>query len=259
MTVRTEIEAGVGRLLLDRPDKCNAMSLAMWQELPAALRSLVDDPSVRVVVVAGVGGHFCAGADIDDLLAGPDPQDPMRPVREADLAAQRALLDCPKPTVAVIRGSCIGGGLEIAVSCDLRVATSSARLGITPARLGVAYAPMGVRTLLDLVGPGATRRLLMTGALVGAEEALRLGLVEHLATEEELDGVVGALLADLRARSALTAVAVKETVRLLLQGEDPEPAARARYLETIACGELQEGVRAFQERRQPQFPWRHPG
>lgn len=252
----TYVDGGVARLVLDRPAKRNAMSLAMWQGLPQVLGALARDPAVRVVVVAGAGEHFCAGADIGDLLTGHDPADPMAPVREADLAAQRALLDFPRPTVAAVRGSCIGGGLEIAASCDLRVAEEGARFGVTPARLGVAYAPLGIRTLLDLVGPATTRRLLLTAGLVDAVEAHRLGLVDVLTGPGGLDDAVAGLTGELCSRSQLTIAAVKETVRLLLDGEDPEPAARARYREAIASGELAEGVLAFSERRDPQFPWR---
>ncbi|MCG7320462.1 enoyl-CoA hydratase/isomerase family protein [Arsenicicoccus bolidensis] len=251
----TYVDGGVARLVLDRPAKRNAMSLEMWQRFPQVLGDLVEDPAVRVVVVVGAGDHFCAGADIGDLLSGPDPADPMVPVREADLAAQRALLDCRKPTVAAVRGSCIGGGLELAASCDLRVAEEGARFGVTPARLGVAYAPTGIRTLLDLVGPATTRRLLLTAGLIDAVEAHRVGLVDVLTGPGELDDAVAGLTDELCSRSQLTIAAVKETVRLLLDGEDPEPAARARYRETIASGELAEGVLAFTERRDPRFSW----
>ncbi|AKT50496.1 enoyl-CoA hydratase/isomerase family protein [Arsenicicoccus sp. oral taxon 190] len=254
--LRTTVEGGVGRLVVDRPAKRNAMSLAMWRALPDALAALVADPAVLVVVVAGEGEHFCAGADIGDLLRGPDPQDPMQLVREADLAAQRALLACPKPTVAAVRGSCIGGGLELAISCDLRVAEETARLGITPARLGVAYAPTGIRTLLELVGPGAARRLLFTAGIVDAVEAHRIGLVDVMAGPGDLEDALGELVDELGSRSQLTIAAAKESIRLILDGADPEPAAQARYRETIASGELAEGVAAFAERRAPVFRWR---
>src|SRR6059036_763599 len=124
--LRVEREGAVAVLTIDRPEKRNAMTAGMWAALPELLAGLADDPAVRVLVVTGAGPSFCAGADISDLLSGPDPADPMAEVRRDNLAAQAALRDFPKPTVAMIRGHCIGGGVEIAAGCDLRFADPTA-------------------------------------------------------------------------------------------------------------------------------------
>ena len=118
--ITTRIEGGVGHLVLDRPAKRNAVDLAMWRAIPAAVARLDDDPEVGAIVLSGAGEHFCAGADIGDLLGGPDPRDPMAELRAANLAAQAAILGARTPTVALVRGHCIGGGLEIAAAADLR-------------------------------------------------------------------------------------------------------------------------------------------
>src|SRR3954468_8543310 len=153
-------DAHVARLTINRPDKRNAMTAAMWAGLPGVLEQLADDPGVRVLVVTGAGPSFCAGADISDLLSGPDPADPMAEVRRDNLAAQVALREFPKPTVAMIRGHCIGGGVEIAACCDLRFADPTAVFGVTPAKVGIVYTPSSTKALIDLVGPSMTKYLL---------------------------------------------------------------------------------------------------
>lgn len=251
-TVRRE--GPLAWLVIDRPAKHNAVSLQMWRDLPGVLAPLAQDRDLRVLLVEGVGSTFSAGADIGDLMAGPDPADPMAPLRTANLAAQEALRSFPRPTVAVVRGAAIGGGLELACCCDLRVADHSARFGVTPSKIGVVYAPPGVRALRDLVGPATASYLLLTGRLLDAATAAAKGLVDVLAVDAGEQA--RALAADLVARSALTQVAAKEVLLAVADGRDPQPRVEARYLEAITSGELAEGVAAFGERRAPQFPWR---
>src|SRR4051812_16926075 len=166
----------VARLTIDRPDKRNAMTAAMWAGLPGVLGGLAEDPGVRVLVVTGAGPSFCAGADIADLLSGPDPDDPMADVRRHNLTAQAALRTFPHPTVAAIRGHCIGGGVELAASCDLRFTDPTGVFGVTPAKVGVVYAPPSTKALLDLVGPAGTKYPPFSGELPDAQEAPRTGL-----------------------------------------------------------------------------------
>jgi enoyl-CoA hydratase/carnithine racemase len=244
----------VAVLTIDRPAKRNAMSAAMWAALPGVLAGIAADPSVRVLVVTGAGASFCAGADIGDLLGGPDAADPMADVRRDNLAAQAALRDFPTPTVAMVRGHCIGGGVELAVACDLRFADPTGVFGVTPAKVGVVYTPASTRALLDLVGPATTKHLLLSGELVDAAEALRWGLVDRVVPAEELEGEVLRYAEVLASRSALSQRATKEVVAALLAGRDGQAEAASAYRETIASGELAEGVAAFTERRPPRFP-----
>src|SRR5690242_20311800 len=132
-----ERDGAVAVLTINRPEKRNAMSAAMWAALPQVLGELAEDRGVRVLVVTGAGPSFCAGADIGDLLSGADPDDPMADVRRDNLAAQAALRSFPHPTVAAIRGHCIGGGVELAASCDLRFSDPTGVFGVTPAKVGV--------------------------------------------------------------------------------------------------------------------------
>jgi enoyl-CoA hydratase/carnithine racemase len=253
--VTVERDGAVAVLTINRPAKRNAMTAGMWATLPDRLAGLVDDPAVRVLVVTGAGPSFCAGADIADLLGGADPEDPMADVRRDNLAAQAALRAFPRPTVAAIRGHCIGGGVEIAASCDLRFTDPTGVFGVTPAKVGVVYAPASTRALLELVGPATTKYLLFSGELLDAGTALRVGLVDRVVPADELDAEVRRFADVLATRSALSQRATKEVIAALSEGGDGETTAARWYRETIASGELAEGVTAFAERRPPRFPW----
>ena len=249
-----EHRGAIAVLTIDRPAKRNAMSAAMWAALPDVLAGIAADRSVRVLVVTGAGASFCAGDDIADLLGGTDGADPMADVRRDNLAAQAALRNFPTPTVAMVRGHCIGGGVELAVACDLRFTDPTGIFGVTPAKVGVVYTPASTRALLDLVGPATTKHLLLSGELVDATEALRWGLVDRVVPAGELEGEVLRYAEVLASRSALSQRATKEVVAALVAGGDGEAEAARWYRETIASGELAEGVAAFAERRPPLFP-----
>jgi enoyl-CoA hydratase/carnithine racemase len=259
--LRVSRDGAVAALTIDRPDKRNALTAAMWAALPGILSGLADDPEVRVLVVTGAGTSFCAGADITDLLGGPDAGDPMAQLRRDNLAAQAALRDFPKPTIAMIRGHCIGGGVELATCCDLRFTDPTGVFGVTPAKVGIVFTPTSTRQLVQLVGPSTARYLLYSGELVDAETALRTGLVDRLLPAGDLAGEVRRFAEVLATRSALTQRAAKEITAALAAGDDPdgvEGLAAGWYRETASAGELAEGVAAFTERRAPDFPWRGP-
>jgi enoyl-CoA hydratase/carnithine racemase len=245
----------VAVLTIDRPEKRNALTAAMWAALPGVLGDLAADPAVRALVVTGSGPSFCAGADISDLLGGSDPADPMADVRRDNLAAQAALRTFPKPTIAMIRGHCIGGGVEIATCCDLRFTDPTGVFGVTPAKVGIVYTPASTKVLIDLVGPSTTKYLLFSGEIIDAPTALRTGLVDRVVPAEQLEPEVRRLADVLASRSALTQRATKEVVAALTCGGDGEAEAARWYPETIASGELAEGVSAFTERRPPRFRW----
>jgi enoyl-CoA hydratase/carnithine racemase len=255
LPLRVSREGHVARLTIDRPEKRNAMTAAMWAGLPGVLAGLADDAGVRVLVVTGAGPSFCAGADISDLLGGPDPADPMAVVRRDNLAAQAALRDFPKPTVAMIRGHCIGGGVELAACCDLRFTDPTGVFGVTPAKVGIVYTPSSTKALIDLVGPAMTKYLLFSGELIDAATALRAGLVDQLVAADDLESEVHRFADVLASRSALTQRSTKQVVAALTAGRDGAAEVEPWYRETISSGELAEGVTAFTDRRPPRFPW----
>jgi enoyl-CoA hydratase/carnithine racemase len=249
--VLLQVEAGVATLTLNRPEKRNAVTYDMWRTIGDTCARLAEDPTVRLLVVRGAGGHFCAGADIAGL-ADFDPGD----YRATNEAADRALATFPKPTIAVITGSCVGGGTEIAVACDLRIADTTARFGITPARLGMVYPVEATERVVRIIGPSATKHLLYSAELIDCNRALRIGLIDELVDAPDLAHRVGELV-DLLAhqRSLLTQMASKEIINAALTGP-VDPNISAKWFAEMALGlDSSEGIAAYLERRSPHFLW----
>jgi enoyl-CoA hydratase/carnithine racemase len=248
-------EGAVATLWLNRPAKRNAVTLAMWQGIARLVGQLADDPSVRVLVVRGAGEHFCAGADIAELAALADPARSAT-YREANRSAEDALATFPKPSVAVVQGFCIGGGCEIAVACDLRIAESGTRFGITPARLGIVYPGFAVERVVKLIGAAAAKYLLYSAELVDAERALRIGLVDEVHAPGGIEERVRAFTTTLAGLSLLTQRAAKEMVAAVVdRGAVGAELARTWEREAQAGPDVAEGIRAFAEHERPRFTW----
>ncbi|TKJ34237.1 enoyl-CoA hydratase/isomerase family protein [Blastococcus sp. CCUG 61487] len=249
--LRLTVDDGIATLTLNRPAKRNAVTYDMWRGITEACRQVSADDAVRLLVVRGEGEHFCAGADISGFGAVSREE-----YHAANEAADAALAAVPKPTVAVITGSCIGGGTEIALACDLRIADSTARFGITPARLGIVYPASATERAVRAIGPSATKHLLFTAELIDIDRALRIGLVDEVHDPEDLPARVEALTALMaRQRSLLTQMASKEIVDAAVAGQ-PDPAIAARWAaEVAASADPAEGITAFLERRAPRFGW----
>lgn len=250
MSLRLEIDGALGHLLIDRVDKRNAFNMAMWEALPALLDEAAADPDLRLLVVrsAQAGSAFCAGADIRELLAKKDNADWRRANQRAINRVQYELARHPLPTLAFVEGDCVGGGCGIALACDLRVATPSARFGITPAKLGLVYPLHDVKLLTDLVGPGQAKRILYTGGLLSAEEALRIGLIEVMADTPD------ALVEQLLAASPHSIRETKRFVRRVLDGQAEDDADTLRiFAEAFTGADFLEGTSAFVEKRKPEF------
>jgi enoyl-CoA hydratase/carnithine racemase len=243
----------VGTITLQRATKRNAVTYDMWVALGEACRRLAHDPTVRVVVLRGEGAHFCAGADITELLA--ERPHGVPSFMDVNMAAEHALATLPKPVVAVVQGDCIGGGAAVAIDCDLRIAVQGSRFGITPAKLGIVYPPASLERAVRLLGPAA-KRLLYTGDLIDGEEALRIGLVDELLPADAVEARVDELCTTLAARSLLTQAGTKEMVAAVLaHGTVPAELAESWAREVAAAPDPPEGVNAFVERRAPNFTW----
>ncbi len=245
------VSEGIATLWLNRPAKRNAVTYQMWQGLEDLCRRLAADTSVRLLVVRGVGDHFCAGADVTGFGA----VDPVE-YRAANEAADDALASFPKPTLAVVRGSCVGGGTEIALACDLRLADATARFGITPSRLGIVYPAEATRRAVRTIGPSATKLLLYSADLIDADRALRIGLVDEVLEPDDLDARVDDLTRRMaHERSLLTQMASKEIVDAAVEGA-VDPGIVARWdREGAGASDAAEGIAAFLERRAPRFTW----
>ncbi|MCB1006205.1 MAG: enoyl-CoA hydratase/isomerase family protein [Acidimicrobiales bacterium] len=246
-------DGAVATLWLNRPAKRNAVTQAMWSGIATVCAQLGADPTVRVLVVRGTGEHFCAGADIAELSSLDDRTE----YNAVNRAADDALAAFPRPTIADVRGSCVGGGAEIAISCDLRIAESTARFGITPARLGIVYPAFALERAVAVIGPAAAKHLLYSGELVGAERALHLGLVHEVHEPGQAGDRVRALAHELAdERSLLTQLATKEMVASITATGAVAPDVEARWSARSAeAGDAAEGLAAFLERRPPRFTW----
>ena len=249
MTLRLEMHGAEAHLVIDRAAKRNAFDMAMWTALPRLLASAAEDPEARLLVLrAGDEGAFCAGADIGELLANKDNAQWRATNQSAINRAQFELARFPLPTLAFVDGDCIGGGCGLAMACDLRVATPRARFGITPAKLGLVYPLHDVKLLTDLVGPGQAKRLLFTGSLVEAEEALRIGLVEALAEE------IAMFAEPILAASPSSTRAIKGFIRRVLDGQVHDDADTISVFAAAFNGpDFLEGTSAFADKRKPEF------
>lgn len=248
------VDGSLATLWLDRTDKRNAMSAAMWEALPSLVDRAARDPAVRVLLVRGRGDHFCAGADIAELGTSLATDTAAVAYRSLNAAAEAALASAPMPTVAVIDGACIGGGVQLALACDLRVCTTRARIGITAGRLGISFPAPSLERLVATVGAARARRLLLTAEVLDADDALRAGLVDDVVEPEQLDRALAACVADLVSVSAVTQLAAKEMIAELASlGRVPQDLAR--HWEAVAAtgGDLREGLAAFEQRRAPAF------
>jgi enoyl-CoA hydratase/carnithine racemase len=246
-------EDGVATVTLNRPDKHNAIHLAMWEAFTPLMQELGGDDAVDVVVLRGpAGGPFSAGADISEFTTLRSTPESAERYGEAVTSGERAIIACPKPTLAVVEGFAIGGGAQVALACDLRLCTPDARFGITPAKLGIVYALQSTARLVDVVGPAWASWILMTGDLVDATTALRIGLVHEVSGE--LEARAAALAATLRSRARVSLLGAKALIARAAAGERAEDAeVRRHYHESLHGPEYAEGVQAFLAKRAPDF------
>ena len=248
------VEGAVGWMVFDNPDRRNAVSQEMWAAIPAILDHFEADPDVRVVVLRGAGGRaFVSGADISQFEEKRASAEAVALYDAISDVASKRLETCPKPTIAMIDGWCIGGGVGIAVSCDLRIASDTARFGVPAARLGLGYGMDGVAKLMALVGPSNTKEIFYTARHFTAAEALGMGLVNRVLPAAELEAYVATYCETIAANAPMTLRALKVTVEELNRGSAHVDRARAAAL-VRACFKSEdyiEGRRAFMEKRSP--------
>ena len=246
----------VGWLAFDNPERFNAIDLGMWRAIPEVMADFDADPDIRVIVVTGAGFRaFTTGADISEFeaLRGSEAQ---RDAYNATADAARQVLKTTlKPSVALIRGYCMGGGVALALDCDFRIAEAGARFGVTIAKLGAAYRPEDMRQLLDVVGPAAAREILMTARTFSAEEVRAFGLVNHVAAAEDLDAFVASFVDRLAGNAPLSMAATKRTIAELLKPPAAQDFAGCEALieRCLTSADATEGRDAFMQKRKPVF------
>ena len=244
----------IGEIVLNQPQKRNAISAAMWGALKEAVAAAEADAAVKAIVIRGEGDHFAAGADISEFAKVYETAESAKAYTLSMLDALKALEGCAKPTLTQIRGACVGGGCSIALACDFRFAGASARFGVTPGKLGLVYSLADTRRLTAVAGEGGAKDLLLTGRLVGAEEALSMGLCDRLYPDDALAGEVAAFAGQIAALSQWSVRATKETLRLLKNGAvDDDPQAMQLMLAAFEGEDFKEGYQAFLEKRAPKF------
>lgn len=256
--LRLERDGGIAYLVLDNPARLNALTSAMWAAVPRLLAEAQADESVRVIVLRGAGGKaFSAGADISEFESA-RTGDAVKAYDALNHGAFEALLGTAKPTIAMIEGFCLGGGLGIAACCDLRLANDAASFAIPAAKLGLGYHPRWVRTLLTLAPPASVKEMLFTGRRFDAAEALRMGLVNRVHPAAELAAETRALAETIAGNAPMTIRAAKAAIDELT--EKPETADIGRLEDLVKqcfdSSDYAEGRKAFAEKRKPAFKGR---
>jgi len=243
----------------NNPAKHNALSVDMWEAVPPLLQRARDDDDVRLVVFSGAGGKaFVSGADIsqfEDLRAARDAVAHYERMAEATLAG---IYDFPKPTLACIQGYCIGGGVNVAISCDIRIASTDSVFAIPAARLGLGYRYSAMKNLVDLIGPGAAKDLFFTARRIDAAEAKALGLVSRLCAPDALDALLGEYTAALAENAPLTVMTGKAIMREILKSSPDVDMERCTSLirGCFESADYAEGRTAFMQKRKPVFTGR---
>jgi enoyl-CoA hydratase len=249
-------EGGVGIVTFNNPERHNAVSLEMWEATKHILDSFAADADIRVVVLTGAGGKaFVSGADISQFASVRASLEASRAYNVKAEAAYASIYEFPKPTIAMIRGYCIGGGLGLATCCDLRIASDNSRFAVPAAKLGLGYGYVGLKRLVDIVGPSFAKEIFYTARQFDAQEALTMGLVNRVVPGAELENTVKGITDMISANAPLTLKAVKITVGEMLKDESKRNIARTTEAveQCFASRDFTEGRTAFMEKRKPVF------
>ncbi len=241
-------EGAVAVVTIARPHKHNSMTDAMWDAVPRLMGEIDADDDVLATIIRGEGDSFCAGSDITGLDGQAHAERP--------ILAERAIASSPKPVIAAIEGHCHGGGCELALAADLRIAGEGSSFSVPPARLGIVYPVSATQRMIDLMGPSVTKELLFTARRIDAARAVTVGMVNEMVPSGTAFDAAIALAEQMTRLSQLTLGASKDIVdRLTARDLDAETAIS--WVQEAAEGpDLQEGIAAFAERRRPQFQWR---
>jgi len=249
-------EAGVGIVTFNSPERHNAVSLDMWEATTRILDDFAADDEVRAVVLTGAGGKaFVSGADISKFASERASLEATRAYDVTTAAAFSSIYEFPKPTIAMIRGYCIGGGVGVASCCDLRICSDNSKFAVPAAKLGLGYAYAGLKRLVDVVGQSFAKEIFYTARQFDAQEAYAMGLVNRVVPAADLESYVKSITDMICTNAPLTIKAVKFTVGEILKDESKRDVARvdAMVEACFASRDYAEGRTAFMEKRKPVF------
>ncbi len=255
--VLLERDGAIARVTLNQPAKLNAVNNAMWTRLGELFAELDADQTLRCIILAGSGGRaFSVGADISEFEENRSSVEKARRYHERTHASMAAITRCRHPVIAEIRGLCVGGGLELATICDLRITGEGARFGIPVKRLGLVVSYSELEPLIELVGPAVALEILLEGQIYGAADAFRMGLVNRVVADAEVGAEVSATAARIAEGAPLAARWHKKFTRRLLQ---PEPVGDTELAECFECfgtEDFRAGYQAFLAKAKPEFKGR---
>ena len=255
----TRHAGAVGWLVFSNVERHNAVTYDMWRDMPRAIHEFDTDPAIRVIAVTGDGDKaFISGADISEFERRRASKDATTECNRASQAARDALIGTSTPTVAVVRGICFGGGVGIALACDMRLAADDALFSIPAARLGLGYDYAGVKRLIDIVGPAYTAEIFATARRYGARDALQMGLVNHAVPVAEFDAFVADYLQAIGDNAPLTVAAAMRAIDEALTPERDRDLRAVQDMidQCFASEDYKEGRTAFMEKRKPLFKGR---
>jgi enoyl-CoA hydratase len=252
-------ENHIGWITFNNPARHNAVSLDMWRALPVLLDSFVRDPEVRVIILKGEGDKaFVAGADISQFKEQRSSPESVLQYNAAADNASKVLQECTKPTMAMIRGYCIGGGTAIAIGCDIRIAADDARFAVPAAKLGLGYRYAGIKRLTDIVGPSFAAEIFYTARQFSAQEALQMNLINRIVPVADLERYVRDYADTIAGNAPMTIASVKRAIIECLKNPDDRDLAQCEQMvnDCYASADYKEGQTAFMEKRKPVFSGR---
>ena len=252
----SRVEGGVGWMVFNNPERHNAISLEMWEAALDIMAAFAADPAVRVMVLTGAGGKaFASGADISKFKDERQEAEAVKHYQTTTQKAYSALQAMAIPTIAMIRGYCIGGGTAAAVCCDIRICTENSKFGVPAAKLGLGYGLNRAQPLVDLIGPAYAKEMFFTGRQFDAREAERMGLVNRVVADDRLEATVEEMARTIAANAPLTVRCAKLVVGETLKdvAERDVGAAERAVAACFASADYKEGQAAFMEKRKPKF------
>ena len=254
-----EKDGSIGWITFNNPARRNAVSMVMWEALLDIVREFEEDDAILVIVLKGAGDKaFVSGADISEFGEKRSSPETIRIYSEASEKTTEALKHVGKPTIAMIRGFCIGGGISLAMSCDMRIAAEGAKFGVPAAKLGLGYEFKGVRKLVDVVGPTFAKEIFFTARQFTADEALTMGLINRMVPEGRLEAYVREYAETIAANAPLTVSSIKTIVDEVMKDESERDMALCQQVvdRCFNSKDYVEGRTAFMEKRKPNFKGR---